>query len=176
MHKRNSHHEAAAPRKHRRMRPLQPHQMRSNSTVAAGGVEEDLIKCMGKTYLGAFNLHGRELRLKGQNRIGNMLVPNNNYCAFEDFMTPLLTEMLQEQEAGGVSWTPSKMIRRLGERIDDESSVYHWCVAVPKTLWLLVWRRTATAACCCCWQWWVCLCWDKLHALVNCSRYQKSLT
>jgi deoxyhypusine synthase len=65
--------------------------------------------------------------MKGQNRIGNVLVPNNNYCAFEDFMKPVLTEMLTEQDEGGVSWTPSKMIQRLGERINDESSVYYWC-------------------------------------------------
>jgi deoxyhypusine synthase len=91
-------------------------------------VEEDLIKCMGKTYLGEFQLNGKELRMKGQNRIGNMLVPNNNYCAFEDFMKPILTKMLQEQNENGVSWTPSKMIKRLGECINDESSVYYWCV------------------------------------------------
>jgi Deoxyhypusine synthase len=93
----------------------------------AGGVEEDLIKCMGKTYVGAFQLGGKELRLKGQNRIGNMLVPNNNYCAFEEFINPVLSEMLAQQNENGTSWTPSKMIRRFGERINDEDSVYYWC-------------------------------------------------
>ena len=94
--------------------------------ISAGGVEEDLIKCMGKTYVGAFNLPGKDLRAKGQNRIGNMLVPNNNYCAFEEFMNPVLSEMLAEQNKHGTSWTPSKMIRRLGERIDNADSVYYW--------------------------------------------------
>lgn len=92
-------------------------------------MEEDLIKCMGKTYVGDFHMKGAELRMKGQNRIGNMIVPNNNYCAFENFMVPVLDEMLREQREGGVSWTPSSMIRRLGERIDNEESVYYWCVA-----------------------------------------------
>ena len=94
----------------------------------AGGVEEDLIKCLAPTYIGSFYLSGKELRLKGQNRIGNMLVPNNNYCAFEEFMTPILDEMLQEQEEKQVNWTPSRMIARLGERIANEESVYYWCV------------------------------------------------
>eukprot|EP00892_Ulva_mutabilis_P006398 jgi/Ulvmu1/412/UM001_0419.1 len=95
--------------------------------TTAGGVEEDLIKCLAPTYIGSFCLPGKELRLKGQNRIGNMLVPNNNYCAFEEFMTPILDEMLLEQQEQQVNWTPSRMIARLGERINSEDSVYYWC-------------------------------------------------
>ena len=86
---------------------------------------------MGKTYVGAFHLPGKELRMKGQNRIGNMIVPNNNYCAFEEFMVPVLTEMLREQQEEGVSWTPSAMIKRFGQRIDNEDSVYYWCAHQP---------------------------------------------
>lgn len=81
---------------------------------------------MAPTYVGSFYLQGKALRMKGQNRIGNMLVPNNNYCAFEEFMMPLLDEMLQEQEEHGTSWTPSRVIARLGERINNEDSVYYW--------------------------------------------------
>ena len=51
--------------------------------ASAGGVEEDFIKCLAPTYLGDFNLSGKELRDKGINRIGNLLVPNNNYVKFE---------------------------------------------------------------------------------------------
>ena len=51
--------------------------------ASAGGVEEDFIKCLAPTYLGDFSLPGRELRDKGINRIGNLLVPNNNYVKFE---------------------------------------------------------------------------------------------
>jgi len=46
--------------------------------TSAGGIEEDLIKCMGDTYLGEFSLPGQQLRLEGLNRIGNLLVPNSN--------------------------------------------------------------------------------------------------
>lgn len=42
-------------------------------------------------------------------RIGNLLVPNDNYCKFEDWLMPILDQMVQEQntEVGleGLRWT-----------------------------------------------------------------------
>jgi deoxyhypusine synthase len=93
----------------------------------AGGIEEDLIKCLGHTYIGDFALNGSMLREKGLNRIGNLLVPNDNYCAFEDWVIPIFNQMLEEQEKEGVVWTPSKVVDRLGKEIDNEQSVYYWC-------------------------------------------------
>lgn len=95
--------------------------------TTAGGVEEDLIKCLAPHYLGDFALKGAELRRKGINRIGNLLVPNRNYCLFEDWMAPLLDEMLDAQEgADKVIWNPSSMIKRMGEKIDNEDSICYW--------------------------------------------------
>jgi len=94
--------------------------------TTAGGVEEDLIKCLGKTYLGDFSLKGSDLRKRGLNRIGNLLVPNDNYCKFEDWIVPILDAMLEEQIEQGTNWTPSKIIKRLGQEIDNEESVYYW--------------------------------------------------
>ena len=48
--------------------------------TTAGGIEEDLIKCLAPHYMGDFALKGAELRAKGINRIGNLLIPNRN-CA-----------------------------------------------------------------------------------------------
>lgn len=88
--------------------------------------------------MGAFNLDGATLRKSGMNRIGNLVVPNDNYCKFEDWVVPILDTMLAEQEAirkekqkndndGETwSWTPSKIIHRLGREINDERSVYYW--------------------------------------------------
>jgi deoxyhypusine synthase len=122
--------------------------------TTAGGIEEDLIKCFQPTFMGDFKLNGRELRKKGINRIGNLLVPNKNYCVFEDWVTPLVEKMHQEQdekwtewamevakhkensgndEVAGATplpdkfvWTPSKFIRRLGLEINNEDSVLYW--------------------------------------------------
>ncbi|KAJ2703729.1 Deoxyhypusine synthase [Coemansia sp. IMI 203386] len=92
----------------------------------AGGVEEDFIKCLAPTYLGDFHLKGRELRSKGLNRIGNLIVPNDNYCKFEDWIVPIFDQMLKEQNEQGVVWTPSKVIHRLGKEINHPDSIYYW--------------------------------------------------
>ncbi|KAJ3411894.1 hypothetical protein HDV05_001529 [Chytridiales sp. JEL 0842] len=108
------------------IRYLCEHKMVDVIVASAGGVEEDIIKCLGPTYLGAFSLPGSDLRMKGLNRIGNLLVPNANYCAFEDWVMPVLDEMLVEQKRDGKIWTPSTMIHRLGERINDPTSIAYW--------------------------------------------------
>jgi hypothetical protein len=65
-------------------------------------------QCMAPTYVGDFQLKGADLRRRGLNRIGNMLVPNSNYCRFEDWVIPIFDAMLKEQQRDGVLWTPSK--------------------------------------------------------------------
>ncbi|UOH84296.1 deoxyhypusine synthase [Cryptococcus neoformans] len=106
---------------------LAQHRLVDCFVTTAGGVEEDFIKCLGKTILGDFHLDGAGLRKKGLNRIGNLLVPNSNYCAFEDWVVPILDKMVEEQEEQGVKWCPSSVIRRLGKEINNEDSVYYWC-------------------------------------------------
>lgn len=108
------------------IRYLVEHSLIDCLVTTAGGIEEDFIKCMAPTYLGSFEFNGRELRDKGINRIGNLLVPNDNYCIFENWIMPLLDEMLEEQKENKTLWTPSKMIQRLGERIDNKDSIYYW--------------------------------------------------
>ena len=54
------------------------------------------------------------------NRIGNLIVPNDNYCKFEEWLMPILDKMVEEQK-NGTEWTPSKFINRLGKEINDES-------------------------------------------------------
>ena len=66
--------------------------------ATAGGIEEDFIKCLAPTYIGDFALKGADLRTRGINRIGNLLVPNDNYCKFEDWLNPILDTMLEEQK------------------------------------------------------------------------------
>jgi len=108
------------------IRYLVEHNMVDCIVSTAGGIEEDFIKCLAPTYLGDFSLPGRTLRSKGINRIGNLLVPNSNYCLFEDWLTPILDALLEEQQTKGTVWTPSKIIARLGKEIDNKDSVYYW--------------------------------------------------
>lgn len=121
------------------LRYLVQHKMVDAIVASAGGIEEDLIKALAPTYLGDFTLPGKGLREQGMNRIGNLLVPNDNYCKFEEWIIPILDQCLQEQQdamniAGSdgldadsdAVWTPSKLISRLGKEINDESSVLYW--------------------------------------------------
>ncbi|XP_068192611.1 deoxyhypusine synthase-like [Antennarius striatus] len=108
------------------IRYLAQHKMVDVIVTTAGGIEEDFIKCLAHTYLGDFSLPGKELRQRGINRIGNLLVPNDNYCKFEDWLMPILDQMLLEQKSEGTHWTPSKMIHRLGKEINNTDSVYYW--------------------------------------------------
>ncbi|NXL99740.1 DHYS synthase, partial [Tyrannus savana] len=62
----------------------------------------------------------------GSPRIGNLLVPNDNYCKFEDWLMPILDQMVEEQDTQGVQWTPSRMIARLGKEINHPESVCYW--------------------------------------------------
>ena len=95
--------------------------------TTCGGIEEDFIKCLAPFYLGDFTLKGSDLREKGLNRIGNLLVPNENYCLFEDWINPLLKEMLDKQKKKNKIYTPSKIIKFLGKKINNEKSIYYWC-------------------------------------------------
>ncbi|KAK8923129.1 Deoxyhypusine synthase [Metarhizium anisopliae] len=115
------------------LRWLAQHKHVSAIVTTAGGIEEDFIKCLGSgtTYMSSFSVPGADLRKRGLNRIGNLIVPNANYCAFEDWVVPILDKMLEEQEASKgtdeeINWTPSKIIHRLGKEINDERSVYYW--------------------------------------------------
>lgn len=130
------------------IRFLVKHKMVDVIVTTAGGIEEDLIKCFQPTYMGDFNLSGRDLHKKRINRIGNLLVPNNNYCEFEDWVKPIMHKMHDEQdeqlmewaraflkhkESGEdgsspprFAWTPSNVIERLGREINNEESVLYW--------------------------------------------------
>nr|XP_043614122.1 deoxyhypusine synthase [Erigeron canadensis]XP_043614123.1 deoxyhypusine synthase [Erigeron canadensis]XP_043614124.1 deoxyhypusine synthase [Erigeron canadensis] len=108
------------------IRYLVQHHMVEVIVTTTGGIEEDLIKCLADTYRGEFSLPGAALRSKGLNRIGNLLVPNDNYCKFEDWIIPIFDQMLEEQKTKHVLWTPSKVIARLGKEINNESSYLYW--------------------------------------------------
>ena len=126
---------------------LVQHKMVDCIVTTAGGIEEDIIKCFQPTYMGDFKLSGKDLRKKGINRIGNLLVPNKNYCDFEDWVSPLISKMHDEQDAATLEWakeiasrdpndtdplpakfvwTPSKFIERMGREINNEESVLYW--------------------------------------------------
>eukprot|EP01006_Ploeotia_vitrea_P014202 TRINITY_DN38008_c0_g1_i2.p2 TRINITY_DN38008_c0_g1~~TRINITY_DN38008_c0_g1_i2.p2 ORF type:complete len:329 (-),score=51.16 TRINITY_DN38008_c0_g1_i2:1439-2425(-) len=112
------------------LRFLTEHRLVDGIISTAGGIEEDFIKCLAKTYVGDFSLDGVTLRKQGINRTGNLLVPNNNYCAFEDWFMPIVKAMHKEQEEKkDIIWQPSTVVERMGHEIQGhshEEAVYYW--------------------------------------------------
>jgi deoxyhypusine synthase len=94
--------------------------------TSGGGFEEDIIKCLGNTVLGDFRLPGKELREKAINRIGNLLISNNNYIKFEEFSSPILEELYNEQKKTGKIYTPYEIIWKFGEKINNKKSICYW--------------------------------------------------
>ena len=107
-------------------RYLVEHKKVNAIVTTAGGIEEDIIKCLGDFILGDFRAPGSELRKKGINRIGNIYAPNSRYVAFEKFFQPILEEIYKEQKEKGTFFTPSDIIWKLGEKINDERSICYW--------------------------------------------------
>jgi len=72
------------------IRFLCQHGMISCIVTTCGGIEEDIMKLLAHHYIGDFHLKGEDLRKQGLNRIGNLIVPNNNYTLFESWFQPLV--------------------------------------------------------------------------------------
>ncbi|XP_057437348.1 deoxyhypusine synthase isoform X2 [Lotus japonicus] len=78
------------------VRYLVQHYMVDVVVTTGGGIADDLIKCLAPT------------------------------CKFEDWIIPIFDQMLIEQNSENVTWTPSKLIARLGKEIKNESSYLYW--------------------------------------------------
>lgn len=109
------------------LRFLAQHKLVDVIVTSAGGVEEDIMKTLRPHFMGDFALRGKHLRMRGLNRLGNLVVPNENYVAFEEWLTPLLEVMHDESDKSGVPWTPSTIIERFGRAVDSPESVWYWC-------------------------------------------------
>lgn len=95
--------------------------------TTAGGIEEDIIKCLGDFKLGEFSASGELLREKGVNRTGNIFVPNSRYIRFESFIKPILTKIYEDQKKNGEVISVSDFIKILGKEINNEDSILYWC-------------------------------------------------
>lgn len=102
--------------------------------TTSGGIEEDIMKCFNPSYVMSYIVNDRKWRTEGKNRIGNMVVPNDSYCAFEDWLGSLLDEFYEEaklKDGKRDLKSPSEMIYRMGKKMEaeekKEESVYYWC-------------------------------------------------
>ncbi|HKL23655.1 MAG TPA: deoxyhypusine synthase [Candidatus Nanoarchaeia archaeon] len=108
------------------IRYLAEHKKVNVMVTTSGGIEEDFIKCLGDFKLGNFRAIGKELREKGINRAGNVYVPNSRYCRFEEFIIPIFEEFYERQKKTGKVVSASELIWKMGEKINNEKSIYYW--------------------------------------------------
>lgn len=98
--------------------------------TTAGGIEEDIIKCLKPFAIGIFNVSGRSMFEKGINRTGNIFIPNDRYLYFEKFINPFLDRLYNEQKEKGFIPTANAIIRELGKEIGKEKnceeSILYW--------------------------------------------------
>lgn len=94
--------------------------------TSVGSIEEDVMKTKKPFLLGDFSLDDAELNKKGINRIGNILVPSDRYCDFEDIIQPFFSKLLDRQLSTGKMISPSELIYELGKDLKDESSILYW--------------------------------------------------
>ncbi|GAG28737.1 unnamed protein product, partial [marine sediment metagenome] len=94
--------------------------------TSAGGIEEDIIKCLSPFHLGTFDIKGKMLFEKGVARIGNIFVPMDRYTHLEKFIDPFFEKLYSRQKEIGRPLCSSEIINMLGKEIDHEDSILYW--------------------------------------------------
>lgn len=91
--------------------------------TTCGTLDHDLARSWKDYYHGDFSMDDAELREKGMNRLGNVLVPDESYgTLLEERLLPMFEEILD----GRGSISTRELIDAVGARLDDEGSLLHW--------------------------------------------------
>jgi len=92
--------------------------------TTCGTLDHDIARCWKSYYKGSFLMNDAELRRKGVNRLGNVLVPNESYGAvIEEKMQKLLQSLWRE---GVKELSTHQLCHEIGKRICNESSILYW--------------------------------------------------
>lgn len=87
--------------------------------TTAGSIEEDVMKSIGESFgIGRFDSDDVELYEKGINRVGNLMVKNESYMKFEDWVVNFLNEIYLKRNR----WKVSDFLREIGLKLSDENS------------------------------------------------------
>lgn len=90
--------------------------------TTTGGIEEDIMKSLGEEFeLGSFESDDVELHEQGINRVGNVLVKNESYMKFDDWINKTLKKIYEKQKR----LTPSQLLYEIGGYISDENSILY---------------------------------------------------
>jgi deoxyhypusine synthase len=91
--------------------------------TTCGTLDHDLARAWGGTYYsGRFELDDEKLHQGGIYRLGNVLIPHEDYGGvLEKGMQPVLKELYAEKE----SWGGRELVHEFGKRVTDEGSILH---------------------------------------------------
>lgn len=90
----------------------------SHIITTAGMVDHDLARCFKNYYHGDFLMDDKELHRKNIYRLGNVVIPHENYGGIiEEKLQPFLEKLYSEKK----SWTISEMLNRLGNDLKCRS-------------------------------------------------------
>ena len=96
--------------------------------TTCGSLDHDIARVWRDYFHGDFRMDDGELRRKGVNRLGNILIPNESYgLILEEKLQPMINEIYQETKD-----TPAyELIWKIGERLskeeNKEDSITYWC-------------------------------------------------
>ncbi len=92
--------------------------------TTCGTLDHDLARIWKDYYHGDFLMDDAELYHHGVNRLGNILVPNESYgLILEEKLIPIIEEIYA---TGKRTFSTSEIIREVGLRLNDESSIIYW--------------------------------------------------
>lgn len=87
--------------------------------TTVGSIEEDIMKAEGdKFILSSFSSNDEELYERGENRVGNILITNEQYQKLEFKIKSLLLDIYKEKKV----LTISELLKEIGLRLNDPSS------------------------------------------------------
>ena len=88
--------------------------------TTAGAIEEDIMKSFGEKFdIVSFNADDIALHQRGENRVGNLVIRNESYMKFEDWMTEVLEKLYTKQK----HWPVSELMKEIGLLLKDENSI-----------------------------------------------------
>lgn len=106
------------------IRELIKHKLVDVIITTCGTLDHDLARCWGTYFHGSFHLDDKKLYKKGYHRLGNLLLPKEAYGPLlEKHLQPLFEKIFGDS----AKITSSLLAAKLGEHIQDESSILHWC-------------------------------------------------
>ncbi len=89
--------------------------------TTCGTLDHDLARSFKNYYHGYFEMDDVELSKKGIYRLGNVIIPKDNYGGIIESKMDLFFEFIEIKE-----WKPYELLWELGRFINKEDSILYW--------------------------------------------------